>query len=507
MRNAPLFILLFLIAAKMVLQYLLVDPVYELHRDEFLHLDQADHLAWGYMSVPPFTSWNSSLIRWLGNSEFWVRFFPALYGALTMLVVWKAIESLRGGLFALVFGVVAVMLSAIFRLNMLYQPNSFDLLAWTFVYYALIRFVQTDQVKWMYAASVGMAFGLLNKYSIGFLAAGLLPALLLTPQRRILFGKRIYLPLIIGFLIILPNIIWQIQNDLPVVHHMEALARTQLHRLTAMGFLKEQMLFFIGSFYAIVAALAALLYWPPFRPYRFIGYSYFFTIGLFIFFKAKGYYAAGLYPILLAFGAVYLESMLTHGWQRYLRPVVLLIPLIVFIPMVKLIFPLDPPERIQSYLNDLDRVGLTTWEDGKKYKLPQDYADMLGWREMATLVDQAMALTDDPAHALIMCDNYGQAGAVNFYSSYRGKAYTMNADYINWIPEDAGTKHLVRVMEASEPPIPESDRQLFDTVLFVGQVNHPFAREKGSAVYLMKNARINVDSVLQIIRQHELSQQ
>ena len=55
MRNRNL-VLLGLILLKFILQYTLIDPVYELHRDEFLHLDQARHLAWGYTSVPPVTS-------------------------------------------------------------------------------------------------------------------------------------------------------------------------------------------------------------------------------------------------------------------------------------------------------------------------------------------------------------------------------------------------------------------------------------------------------------------
>ena len=47
-------ILLLLITVKLILQYLVVNPVYELHRDEFLYLNQADHLAFGFISVPPF---------------------------------------------------------------------------------------------------------------------------------------------------------------------------------------------------------------------------------------------------------------------------------------------------------------------------------------------------------------------------------------------------------------------------------------------------------------------
>ncbi|MBO9683803.1 MAG: glycosyltransferase family 39 protein, partial [Flavisolibacter sp.] len=98
------FILLGFILLKFLLQYALINPYYDLHRDEYLHLDQANHLAWGYLSVPPVTSWIAWIIQLLGNSIFWVKFFPALFGALTVLVVWKTIEELKGNLFALVLG-------------------------------------------------------------------------------------------------------------------------------------------------------------------------------------------------------------------------------------------------------------------------------------------------------------------------------------------------------------------------------------------------------------------
>ncbi|WP_346069745.1 hypothetical protein [Sphingobacterium siyangense] len=49
-------ILIGLILLKFIIQYQLISPIYELQRDEFLHLDQANHLAWGYLSVPPLTS-------------------------------------------------------------------------------------------------------------------------------------------------------------------------------------------------------------------------------------------------------------------------------------------------------------------------------------------------------------------------------------------------------------------------------------------------------------------
>src|SRR5215212_8569659 len=104
-------ILIAFILTKFVLQYVLISPEYDLQRDEYLHLDQANHLAWGYISVPPVTSWIAYIIKLLGNSFFWIKFFPALFGAFTMWIVWETIEELDGKSFALILGSLAVLVS------------------------------------------------------------------------------------------------------------------------------------------------------------------------------------------------------------------------------------------------------------------------------------------------------------------------------------------------------------------------------------------------------------
>jgi predicted membrane-bound mannosyltransferase len=86
-------------SGKFVLQAIVVHPDFELQRDEFLHLDQPDHLAWSYLSVPPLTSWISVLISWLGNTVFWIRFFPALFGVFTLILIWDLVGRLGGNLF------------------------------------------------------------------------------------------------------------------------------------------------------------------------------------------------------------------------------------------------------------------------------------------------------------------------------------------------------------------------------------------------------------------------
>ena len=225
-------LLLGFICLKVALQYFLINPEYQLHRDEYLHLDQAHHLAWGYLSVPPVTSWVSYLIFLLGNGVFWVHFFPALFGALTLLVVWKTIETLGGNLYALVLGAVTILFSVLLRLNLLHQPNSLDVLLWTTLYFTLVKYIKSENPKWLYWAAVSFALGFLNKYNIAFLVVGLLPALLLSPQRRVFANKHLYFSLALALLLISPNLIWQYTHDFPVVTHMNELARTQLVNLS-----------------------------------------------------------------------------------------------------------------------------------------------------------------------------------------------------------------------------------------------------------------------------------
>ena len=112
----------------------------------------------------------------MGNSLFWIRFFPALFGALTILVVWKAIEALKGNLFALILGATCVLFSALLRLNLLYQPNSLDALCWTTFCFILIKYANTENPKWFYWGMVFLSLGFLNKYkcSLIFLLFNLL---------------------------------------------------------------------------------------------------------------------------------------------------------------------------------------------------------------------------------------------------------------------------------------------------------------------------------------------
>lgn len=493
-------ILCFFILLKFVIQYFAIDSAYELHRDEYLHLDLAKHLAWGYSSVPPVTAWISYLVLHLGNSVFWVKFFPALFGALTVVIVWKTIEELKGDLFALILGSVSVIFSVLLRINTLYQPNSLEYLLWTIMFFTIIKFINSENNKWLWLVSFSFAIGFLNKYNITFLLLGLLPAILLTSQRKIFLNKHFYMSMLASLILVAPNLIWQYENDFPVLHHLETLSNTQLINVDRFDFLKEQFLFFFSSSFVIILAFISFFRYPPFKKYVIFFWTYIFIISFYFFLKAKGYYAIGLYPVLLAFGSVYLEKILANGWLRYVRPIVVLIPIVVFLPILQFVLPVLPPDMIVQKSEKFERIGLLRWEDGINHSLPQDFADMLGWSELTKIVDSAFNSIAYKENTLIHCDNYGQAGAINFYSNQNyTQAVSMNADYINWYPlDEMEIKNVILVKEGSDPDINrEKEMHLFKTISFVGEIENKYAREYGTRVYLLKGAKQSINKILQ----------
>lgn len=492
-------VLIGFIIAKFVLQYILISPEYDLQRDEYLHLDLGHHLAWGYASVPPVTSWLSRIIFLLGNSVFWVKFFPALIGVLTIVVVWKTVEELKGNLFALVLASTCVLFSALLRLNTLYQPNSIDVLCWAAVYFTVIKYFNTSSTKYFYLAAILFAFGFMNKYNIVFLAIGLIPSILLTQQRKLFMRKETYLAAALAFAFVSPNLLWQYNNNFPVIRHLNDLASFQLVNVSRIAFLKSQVLFFMGSFFVIVSALFALLVYEPFKKYRSFFWALPITLIVFLYFRAKDYYAIGLYPVYIAFGSVYLADILNQGWKKYLQPLAIAIPLLLFIPMFYVAFPNRSPQYIVEHHDLYKKFGLLRWEDGQDHPIPQDFADMLGWKELAQKVDSIYLRMPDPELTLVLCDNYGQAGAINYYTKAGIKANSFNADYINWFNLDKQYVHLIRVkeFEEREDELIETS-PYFDQAILADSIANPFAREYGTAILSFKNTNIDINERIKL---------
>ena len=149
MRKVPIIILL-LAAGKFVLPFLLHHPAYELHRDEYLYFAQGQHLDFGFLENPPLIGllgWISSL---LGGSFFWIKFWPALFGAFTLLLACGIARQLGGGLYAQGITALGMLFSAYLRVHFLFQPNFLDIFWCAAAAYSFLRYANTEDKKYLY---------------------------------------------------------------------------------------------------------------------------------------------------------------------------------------------------------------------------------------------------------------------------------------------------------------------------------------------------------------------
>jgi hypothetical protein len=501
MRNKHL--LLYLLALlKLILPFLLQNATYEPHRDEFLYLAEGRHMAWGYMEVPPLLSVFAWLTNLFGGGFFWIKLWPSLFGAFTYLVVGRTVLSLGGRQFALLLSFLPFVFGAYLRTNFLFQPNFLDIFFWTLMAYALIRYVQSQpavqSAKWLYLAGISAGLGMLSKYSMLFFAASLIIGLLLTPQRRFLKSRHSLYALVVAFLLFLPNLLWQWRHGFPVVFHMNELQRTQLQYISPATFFSEQLLMNLSCIFIWIAGLVVVGFNRKGRPYRFIGWSFIIVMALLAFGHAKGYYALGVYPILFGFGAVGLERWTTkRGYFR--RYIMVAVSMVMGYGFIMIGLPVMPPQQLAAHYakSGIARsAGALRWEDLKDHPLPQDFADMLSWKEMTQKVAQAYSTLDakQKSETLLFCDNYGQAAAVNYYGPQYGlpPAYSTNASFLYWMPADYYKCNNLLLVTDDQQEMQHAFVHGFASAKLMDSITNPYAREYGSLIILLKGPSADI---------------
>lgn len=486
-------LLLYILALlRIIIPYFLQNPVYEPHRDEFLYLAEGQHLAWGFMEVPPMLSIFAWIIHAFGDGMFWIKLMPSLFGAATFIVAGKIIQSFGGKSFALILLFFSFFFGAYLRMFFLFQPNAPEIFFWTLIAFSFIRFTQTKKNKWLYVFGVSVALGMLSKYSVAFYTVSILLGLLFTKYRTVFFNKHFWYASLIGFIIFLPNLIWQWQNHFPIVVHMNELQQTQLQYINPSGFLIDQLMLFFPCFFVWLTGLFNTL---SSKQYRFIGLAYVFVIILLLLGHGKNYYAAGVYPSLFAFGATALEKF-TAVKRKYLRFAFVIIILVAGLFSLPILLPILPPQPLADLYIKMNtkKTGALKWEDLKNHPLPQDFSDMLGWEEMSQKVAKAYNMMNDSEkqNAVIYCNNYGMAGAVNYYASkyHLPAAYSDNASFLYWLPSNINMKNFVLVTD--DPHEEQHDwAKGFKQIIKVDSVTSFYARERGDYIYLFKGADEN----------------
>jgi hypothetical protein len=482
---------LLLALAKLAL-HCLFNNRYGYFRDEFDYLACGDHPAWGYVDQPPVAPMLARFSReLLGESLRAMRFFPALFSSALLVLGALIARELGGRAFALILTAVTILVAPIYLSDgSLFTTNFLEPLFWMgCAYCAVLAVNRSDPRYWLWFGVIA-GIGLEEKYSIAVMGFGMVIGLLLTEQRRALASRWLWIGGAAAALIILPNLLWNAANQWPFVelmHNIRASGRDVA--LGPLDFFAQQALL-VGPLTAPIwiIGLIALFASPRLKPYRMLGWCYVAAYLVFFALKGKNYYLAPIYPMLLAAGAVVIETAIERRRQPWMKPAILGLLLATGAWLAPIVVPILPVDQFITYMNRLPFAIPRSEKSHMRAVLPQHYADQFGWEEMVAVVGQAWQQIP-PAERPdcgVFGQDYGQAGAVDFYGRRYGlpRALSGHQTYYLWGPRGYSGNCLIVIGDR-----PEVLQRLFEQVTLVGRSDHPYALERNIAVYLCRRSK------------------
>jgi hypothetical protein len=446
--------------------------------DELYFLACSEHLAWGFVDMPPLFPAVTALVRaTVGDSLFAVRLLPALSGAALVAMTGLMARDLGGRRFAQGIATLGVLTAPIWLvMHSLHTMNALEQLFWVAEAWIVIRIVRGGCDDWdrgwlLFGAVAGL--GMLNKHSMAFFGAAIVVGLVLTPERRAFRSRWLWLGGVIAAVLFLPNLIWDFQHHFP---HFEMLANIKANgrdvQLPPLEFMAQQALFLNPLALPLwVGGLAWFLLDREGRRYRVLGIAYLAVIAEMFLLDGRVYYPAPAYPMLLAGGGVALERWLAR-W-KLAKPAYAAVLLLSGAVLAPMFLPMLPPETLIRYQSSLG-MAPPQIETHRQGPLPQLMADRFGWPEMAGVVARIYHSLppEDQKRAAIFGQNYGQAGAIDHFGPALGlpKAVSGHLTYFFWGPRDY-TGEVVIVMDDDR----ETLEKLFRSVEYGGRVEHPYS--------------------------------
>ena len=398
---------LLVLAALLLVLHTLTNGQYGFHRDELATLDDARHLAWGFVAYPPLTPFVARVaLALLGTAPAAVRFFTASAQCVVIVVAGLMARELGGGRTAQIVAALAVAVSPVsLSAGHLFQYVSFDLLWWVLAVYFVIRLLESDDGRWWIAVGAAIGLGLMTKYTIAVLVAGLAVGFLLTPARKLLLSWWLLAGIVVALAIVLPNMIWQANHGFISIDFLHSIHARDIRIGRTDGFLWKQFVV-PANLFTVPLWIAGLFFYfrkPAGERYRALGWTFVAALILFVAAQARDYYTAPLYPMLLTAGAVLFEQW--PRWAKGLNWAGLAVALAMGIVILLPVAPVN---------SRLFNVAI---------RLNGDLREEIGWPE---LVDRIGQIRDSlPAEERgsvgILSSNYGEAGAIDLY----GPAYRL----------------------------------------------------------------------------------
>ena len=401
---------LLVLCGVLVLALALTSGRYGYHRDELYFIAAGAHPALGYPDQPLLTPLLARAMDLLAPGSLLVLRAPAMLASgattiLTGLIAREAGGSRRAQLIAAsCWAAAAVCLVTGHFLT----TTTYDVCLTAVVSLMICRVLRRGEPRWWLGAGALLGVGLLNKSLIGVVVLSVVAAMAVAGPRHALRSRWLLAGGALGVLGGLPYLAWQAEHGLPQRALAKAIAANGAEGGRA-GFIPFQLVL-IGPLLLPVwaAGLIDLTRNPARRALRCFALAYFALIPIFIVTGGKAYYIAGLYPVLLAVGAVRVDQWLS---QRRFR-------LLGFLGAVL------ATAAINAVIG-LCLLPVRDLQGSVVMALNPDAGEMVGWpRFTATVADVFHSIpAPERARAVIFTSNYGEAGAIAHFGSADGLPY------------------------------------------------------------------------------------
>jgi 4-amino-4-deoxy-L-arabinose transferase-like glycosyltransferase len=484
-----------LLGLAAVVIHLLVNGRYGIFRDEMYFIICGQRPDWGFVDQPPLipllASWSYALF---GDNLIGFRIVPMLAMAATVAMAAEFARAIGGNRFAQWLAGLCVLAAPHFlAIGLLFTTDTFQTLGWLGCFWCLVRIEQTRDERWWLAFGLIAGATLLGKYMIAFFLVTLAVGLLATPLRRSLLRPWVYLGMLIAAAMILPNVLWQQAHGWPFQQLGEAAKNGKNVALSPFAYFTQQLLL-MGPLAAPVwlAGLFASVWRPKYPSFRALPIAYVLLIALFVVNHGKAYYLTSFYPILFPIGAVAIE-----GWVRNAaaRATALAAVALCGVLTAPLAVPVLSEEAMIRYAAALGMApSATAGENNKQARLPQHFADMHGWHEMAAKVAAVYnALPPhDRARAVFFGNNYGEAAAIDIFGRRLGLPPAIGGHNNYWIWGPRGHDGSVVIIMGGTRKHYE---ELFRSVEEAGRIDDPYAMpyETDQPIYVLRDMKVPLD--------------
>lgn len=415
---------------------------YGFFRDELYFMACGEHLDWGYVDQPPgvaIIAWASRKL--LGDTLFAIRFVPMLFAAAQVLLAGLTARAMGGRRYAQALTCLCVMAAPIYFGSYL-DTDMFMTLGWAACAWVAARILSGESERlWpLFGLFAGLA--LEGKHAMLFFGFAFVVGLLISPQRKMILSPWMWAGGALAFLIALPNLLWEYTHHWATYELLSNIAHSHKNIVLGPGeYLLSNILFLAPITAPIwIGGLLWCVFAKGGMRFRSLGWTWVVAYVTFVVLKGKNYYLAPLYPMLFAGGAIALEVWLAAKAQiirTVLQAAIAALVLLGCMILWPFAMPMMPVEKFIAYEEAL-HIAPPKTETMELSRLPQQYADMFGWPEMAKEVARVYDTLppEDRARCGIFAQNYGEAGAIDYFGRQYGlpRAISGHQNYWLWGP-------------------------------------------------------------------------